>query len=127
MDLRVTTESDTFAYATSPLNFAGLEPEDLIFLVFPMALGSTMELQPLISTAMGIFCLWLYKEFTANQPSGFLSLWISAHIGYVLDWPLVQKSKIARGLALCLIKLVNKIWISNGMLPTPSYCNLYER
>jgi integral membrane sensor domain MASE1 len=127
MHLRVTTESDTFAYATSPLNFAGLEPEDLIFLVLPMAVGSTIELQPLLSTLMGVFCLWLYKEITANQPSGFMSLWISSNIGYMLDLPVVQKNKLLRRMTIRLIKLVNYIWISNGMLPTPSYCNLYER
>lgn len=127
MQLRVTTESDTYVYATSPLRIAGLDPEDFIVLLLPMAIGSTAELPPMASTAIGAFFLWLYKTLTANQPSGFLQVYISAHIGYLLETKLVKKNSLLRKLVLSGIKVVNKIWVSSGLLPTPSYCNLYER
>lgn len=127
MDLMVTTESDTYVYATSPISFAGLDPEDFLFGLIPMAMASTLGMQPLISVGVGGFCLWLWLQVTAGQPSGYLSDWIAAMVGYSLNWRICKRSKVARAVAKAAIKMINRFWIKNGLLPTPSYCNLYER
>jgi len=46
MHLRVTTESDTYVYATSPLRLAGLDPEDFIILALPVAVLNTVDVKP---------------------------------------------------------------------------------
>jgi len=102
MHLRVTTESDTYVYATSPLRLAGLDPEDFIILA-------------------------LYKSMTADQPSGFLSIAVSLAVGELLNNPVVQQIKPARALLQWMAVKINHLWITSGLLPLPSYCNLYER
>jgi len=95
--------------------------------MIPMAMASTVGLAPLASVACGGFSLWLYKKLTVNQPDGFLVLYVAAHIGGLLNRPLVKRNVVLRRLVLVLIRATNTIWIDSGLLPSPSYCNLYER
>lgn len=127
MRLRVTTESDTFAYATSPIRFAGLNQEDLLLFMIPMAMASTAGLAPLGSVGCGAFSLWLYKKLTADQPDGFLVLYVASNVGALLHHPVVKKNAALRRIVHGLIKFTNTLWIESGLLPSPSYCNLYER
>nr|WP_192963351.1 hypothetical protein [Pseudomonas fluorescens]CEK42159.1 hypothetical protein PQBR57_0206 [Pseudomonas fluorescens SBW25] len=127
MDLRVTTESDTFVYATSTLRIAGLDPEDFIILLLPLAVLNTAGFQPLVSTSVGIFCLWLYKNLTKEQPPGFLPLLFSHWAGAGYNLRLVQETPPLRNFFHWLVKKINNVWINNGLLPLPSYCNVYER
>lgn len=127
MHLRVTTESDTYVYATSTLRIAGLDPEDFIILILPMASLNTAGFQPVLCTFVGMFCLWLYKTLTGDQPPGFLPILFALWAGAGFNSRLVQNVKPLRAAAHFVVKVINKIWISNGLLPLPSYCNLYER
>jgi hypothetical protein len=127
MHLRVTTESDTYVYATSPLHIAGLDPEDFIILLFPMAVLNTFDVQPLVSTLSGAFCLWLYKSMTADKPKGFLPIMLSLWATSLLNTRFVQNNKPLRSLVQALVKTINTIWIKNGLLPLPGYCNSFER
>ncbi|WP_121498319.1 hypothetical protein [Pseudomonas aeruginosa] len=127
MHLRVTTESDTYVYATSPLRLAGLDPEDFIILALPVAVLNTVNVNPVICLLVGCFCLWLYKNMTAGQPSGFLSIAVSLGVGRLLNNPVVQQIKPARAVLQWTAVKINHIWITSGLLPLPSYCNLYER
>ena len=54
MKLRVTTESDTHAYATSPLNFGGFSKEDMLILILPMAAMHHITGEPLHEVGLGI-------------------------------------------------------------------------
>ncbi|NVL48721.1 hypothetical protein F2S72_01770 [Pseudomonas syringae pv. actinidiae] len=127
MDLRVTTETDTYVYATSTLRIGGLDPEDFIILILPMATLNTAGFQPVICTFVGIFCLWLYKTFTKDQPPGFLPVLFAIWAGASFNSRFVQSVPPLRKLFHWLVKLINNIWISHGLLPLPSYCNFYER
>tara|TARA_R110002124_G_scaffold128157_23_gene288781 strand:+ start:10124 stop:10510 length:387 start_codon:yes stop_codon:yes gene_type:complete len=127
MKLRVTEESDTYVYATSTLNFAGLEKEDMIICMFPMAMGSTLSFSPIVSFLSGIISLWLYKKVTKNQPSGFLILRCSLVIGSACNNRYIRKSKIALRFFKATNRAIDKMWIKSGLLPTPTNCNLYER
>lgn len=127
MRLRVTEESETYVYATSTLNFGGLAKEDLVLLMFPMALGSTASLSPLLSFGAGIFSLWLYKKVTSGKPEGFLVLYCSASLGGLCNVPLIKQTPFLLKLSTGLVKAVDQLWITSGLLPSPSYCNLYER
>jgi len=127
MDLRVTSESETFVYATSTLRIGGLDPEDYIFLLFPMATLNTVGFQPMGSLLAGIFCLWLYKQLTSHHPPGFLPTLLGIWAGELLHSRLGQQVPAIRRLALFIVRVVNRIWISSGLLPLPSYCKLYER
>lgn len=127
MNLRVTAESNTYVYASSTLQLAGLEPEDFLILVFPTASLNTAGFQPLLCVFVGIFCLWLYKSVTGEQPPGFLPILVSLGIGKLYRSRLVQNVKPLRQLIHKLVKAINNVWINSGLLPLPSYCNLYER
>lgn len=127
MDLRVTTESETFVYATSTLRIGGLDPEDYVFMLFPMAALNTAGFQPMGSFAAGIFCLWLYKQLTSHHPPGFLPTLLGIWAGQLLNSRLAQQVPIVYRLAFGIVRVVNRIWISSGLLPLPSYCKLYER
>ncbi len=95
--------------------------------MFPMAACSTAGFSPLVTLSIAIFCLWLYKKLTANQPEGFLVLKIASGFGMIINLPVVRDVPALRKVAMALIKGVNFVWINSGLLPTPSYCNLYER
>ena len=127
MDLRVTTESDTFVYASSTLKIAGLEPEDFVILVFPIAALNTVGVQPLLCLFAGGFCLWLYKQATAEQPPGFLPILFSISLGALYNSRFIQSVKPLRFVMHMLVKGINNLWIACGLLPLPSYCNRYER
>lgn len=127
MHLRVTTESDTYVYATSPLTIAGLEPEDFLVLALPIAVLKTADFNPFLSVMVGVGSLWLYKFMTADQPAGFLSVAFSLGMGRLLNSSAAQNIKPLRAILLWLVKNINNIWISCGLLPLPSYCNIYER
>lgn len=127
MRLRVTTESDTYAYATSPIKFMGLNQEDLLLFMIPMAAASTAGFVPLASVGVGGFSLWLYKKLTADQPDGFLVLYVASNVGLLLHKPFVYKNPVLNSALRGLIRFMNAIWIDSGLLPSPTYCNLYER
>lgn len=127
MDLRVTTETDTYVYATSTMRIGGLDPEDFVFLILPVAVLNTAGFQPVFSTFTGIFCLWLYKSLTKEQPPGFLPILFSTKAGDWYNSRLVQSIPPLRKFFHWLVKVINKVWISHGLLPLPSYCNHYER
>lgn len=127
MDLRVTQESDTYVYATSPLTVAGLDPEDFVMFALPMAIMKTMEVNPLINLAIAGFCLWLYKKMTAEQPPGFLPVAVGLKTAGLLRKPVIQQIKPVYKLLHWLIKIYNRIWIASGLLPLPNYCDRYER
>jgi len=127
MDLRVTEESDTYVYATSPLRLAGLDPEDYLMLGFPLAVLKTADINPIISLIVAGFCLWLYKKMTAEQPPGFLPVAVGIGAGKLLAKPVVQQVKPLYRALHWMVKKINDIWISSGLLPLPNYCNRYER
>lgn len=127
MHLRVTTESDTYVYATSPLRIAGLDPEDFLILAFPIAVLNTVDVNPIASLMVGFFCLWLFKQVTVDQPSGFLSVAFALFVGNLLNSQVVQQIPPLRNVLHWTVKKINSIWITSGLLPLPSYCNLYER
>lgn len=127
MDLRVTEESDTYVYATSPLRVGGLDPEDFIMFALPMALMKTAEWNPLLNLAVAGFCLWLYKKLTAEQPSGFLPVAVGLAVARLLAKPAIRKIPPVYKLLHLMIKLYNRVWISSGLLPLPNYCDRYER
>lgn len=127
MHLRVTTESDTYVYATSAMRIAGLDPEDFVIMLLPIALLNNFEVSPIVSLAVGIFCLWLFKTLTAHQPPGFLPVLVSSAVGQMLNHPIVQRTPFLRAIFTKAVRGLNSIWISAGLLPLPAYCNLYER
>lgn len=124
MHLRVTGESSTYAFATSPVNFGGLTQEDLLAFMFPLVIVSKTTGENLWAFAIAFFCLWLFKRLTRNQPQGFLALKASTLVGdlYVMtsEYPAVQKAIGKLG------RLSARIWIEFGLIPAPSYCNRYE-
>lgn len=127
MRLRVTAESDTFVYATSQLRLGGLSPEDLLFFLLPTAITNTAGLPPLGAMFIGGFCLWLYKKVTKDQPDGFLILLVSAKSGAILRVPFVANNPGLYRFFNVIVKGTNSFWIKSGLLPSPSYCNIYER
>jgi hypothetical protein len=127
MRLNVTSESDTFVYATSPISFGGLAKEDLLFWMIPMAFTKDVIVDdPLIAFCVGLFCLWFYKKVTAGQPEGYLILSASVKAA---QWP---KSVIAQRLPPVKIvfstlnKLITTVWLAAGSIPSPQHCNRYE-
>lgn len=127
MDLRVTEESDTYVYATSPLRVGGLDPEDFLMFALPMAILKTLDWNPLLNLLVAGFCLWLYKKLTADQPSGFLPVAVGLGVARLLGKPAVRNNPPVYKLLHWLIRLYNKVWISSGLLPLPNYCDRYER
>lgn len=126
MDLRTSIESDTYVYATSPINFAGLAKEDLLFWMVPMAVTKQLTEDSVLAFAVGVFCLWLYKKFTAKKPPSHLILASSVKIA---EW---EKKELVRSIPplwMLLKKLnliVSLVWRSVGLMPAPEYCNRYE-
>lgn len=127
MELRVTHETDTFAYATSPLRFAGLDPEDYLILGFPIAVMKTIGLNPILSLISAGFLLWLYKKMTAEKPPGFLSVAVASGLGRLLQKQAIKKIQPLYRVVHWAVKKINNIWVTSGLLPLPSYCNKYER
>lgn len=127
MDLRVTQESDTFVYATSPLRLGGLDPEDYLMFGFPIAVMKTMGLNPILSLIGAGFCLWLYKKMTAEKPPGFLSVAVANGLGRLLTKPAIKKVQPLYRVVHWAVKKINNIWITSGLLPLPNYCHKYER
>lgn len=127
MELRVTQESDTFPYATSPLRLAGLDPEDYLVLGFPIAVMKTMGLNPILSLISAGFLLWLYKKMTAEKPPGFLSVAVAIGLGKAIKNPSIKKIQPLYRLLHWAVKKINNIWVTSGLLPLPSYCHKYER
>lgn len=126
MRLRTTTDSDTYAYATSPLNFGGVEKEDLLFWMIPMAITNQIMDDPLYSFAMGCFCLWLYKRLTANTPAGHMVLRLSVWMGHLENGEFAEQYPVVQKAARGLNKFLTKLWLEVGLLPSPTYCNRYE-
>jgi len=127
MELRVTQETDTFVYATSPLRLAGLDPEDYLVAGFPLAVLKTAELNPILSLLIAGFCLWLYKEMSDEQPPGFLSVAVALFFGRLVANPAIQKVEPVYRVVHWTVKKINDIWISSGLLPLPNYSKRYER
>jgi hypothetical protein len=126
MRLRTTEERDTLVYATSPINFGGVEREDLVMWVIPLVIANKVTDDPLISFAIGCACLWFYKKATRNQPSGHLVLHASLLIGRWEQSELAAKVPAIKKPLTKLNKMLSKLWIDAGLLPSPTYCNRYE-
>lgn len=126
MRLRTTAESDTYAYATSPLNFGGLDQEDLFFWMIPMALGRNLGLDEFYSFAVGCFCLWLYKKMTMNMPQGHLVLRATVLMGEWENSDVAKRIPAIRKVCYTLNKFLTNLWLDKGLIPSPSYCNRYE-
>lgn len=126
MHLRTTTESDTYAYATSPLNFGGVEKEDLLFWMIPMAIANNIMDDPFYAFAVGCFCLWLYKRLTANTPPGHMVLRLSIVMGQLESGDLATMYPAVRKVARALNRFLTNLGLEVGLLPSPTYCNRYE-
>ncbi len=126
MDLRTSIESDTYVYATSPINFAGLAKEDLLFWMFPMAITRELTEDSVLSFLVGVFCLWFYKKLTAKKPPGHLILASSVLIAQWEKKDLVRSIPPLWTLLKKLNLLVSYVWRSVGLMPAPDYCNRYE-
>ncbi len=126
MHLRTTAESDTYAYATSPLNFGGVEKEDLLFWMIPMAIANNIMDDPFYAFAVGCFCLWLYKRLTANTPPGHMVLRLSIVMGQLESGDLATMYPAVRKVARALNRFLTNLWLEVGLLPSPTYCNRYE-
>ncbi|MDF9778806.1 hypothetical protein [Pseudomonas baetica] len=126
MRLRTTAESDTMAYATSPINFGGLEKEDLLIWLIPMAASNNLVDDSFLCFAIGCTTLWFYKKLTGKQPNGHLLLRASLFVGEALKSDFVVRLPALRIVLYRLNKMMSKLWIERGLLPSPTYCNLYE-
>ncbi|KIL03218.1 hypothetical protein EGJ28_16695 [Stutzerimonas xanthomarina] len=126
MRFRVTSESDTFVYATSPLNFGGLDKEDLFFWMVPMAITHNVTGESLLAFCVGGFCLWLYKRLTYGLPQGHLVLRINLLAGNWERSELAQRVPPLKRLLYWLNKRMAYMWLEKGLLPSPTYCNRYE-
>ena len=126
MKLRVTTESDTHAYATSPLNFGGFSKEDMLILILPMAAMHHITGEPLHEVGLGIGVLWVYKKLTMDQPEGHLAILISTAMGKLEHSEKIKKIKVLYSLVKFLNRQLSQVWISKGLLPSPTLCNVYE-
>ncbi|MGE8063968.1 hypothetical protein [Pseudomonas sp. NPDC089569] len=126
MRLRTTTESDTMAYATSPINFGGLELEDLLIWLIPMAVSNNIVDDSFYAFAIGCAALWFYKKITGKQPRGHLTLRASLLAGEALKSDFVARVPVLRIVLYRLNRMMSKLWIEKGLLPSPTYCNRYE-
>lgn len=127
MRLRTTAESDTYAYATSPLNFGGVEKEDLFFWMVPMAFTDQFITDdPFKAFLVGCFCLWLYKKLTEGTPPGHMGLRLSIGMGRLENSELAVQYPVVRKIARGLNKFLTTLWLEVGLLPAPTYCNRYE-
>jgi hypothetical protein len=126
MRLRTTEEFDTLAYATSPINFGGLEKEDLLIWLVPMAVTNNISDDGLLSFAVGCTVLWFYKKITANQPNGHLTLRASLKVGMWHKSDVAERLPVLKKLLTGLNKMLTSLWIEKGLLPSPTYCNRYE-
>lgn len=126
MRLRTTTDSDTFVYATSPLNFGGVEKEDLLTWMVPMAIANQFMDDPFYAFAVGCFCLWLYKRLTAGTPPGHMVLRLSVGMGRFEHSDFANQFPAAKKVIRFLNKFLNNLWLEVGLLPSPTYCNRYE-
>lgn len=127
MRLNTTTESDTFVYATSPISFGGIAKEDLAFWLLPMAITKEFVVNdPLIAFAVGGFCMWLYKKFTANEPEGHLILAMSVWVAKAGKSALATRIAPLGWILRKFNTLVNYGWFEAGLIPAPQYCNRYE-
>lgn len=126
MHLRVTDERDTFVYATSPISFGGLNKEDLVFWMVPMAATNNITQDSLLSFAVGCIVLWLYKKLTANQPEGHLILRGTVAIGLLEKSELAAQYPAIKTAARAINRLAAKVWLEKGLLPSHGFCNIYE-
>ncbi len=128
MHFRVTSEDerDTYAYATSPLNFGGLDKEDLFFWMVPMAITHNVTGDSLLSFGVGCFCLWFYKRLTWGLPQGHLLLRLNLLAGSWEQSELANQVPPLKVLFRWLNRKVSNAWIDIGLLPAPTYCNRYE-
>lgn len=126
MHLRVTGESDTFVYATSPISFGGLNQEDLLFWMAPMALVNNITGESMYAFLAGCFCLWFYKRLTRKKHAGFLLLKASVSIGKLQKSDLAMRFPALKTLARTLNNVSAKVWMDKGLLPSHTYCNVYE-
>lgn len=126
MRLRTTAESDTMAYATSPINFGGLEKEDLLIWLIPMAVSNNIVDDSFLCFAIGCSALWFYKKLTGKQPNGHLLLRASLAVGEALKSDLAVRLPALRIVLYRLNRMMSNLWIERGLLPSPTYCNRYE-
>jgi hypothetical protein len=125
--LRITDEVSTYVYATSPMKFGGVAKEDLIVLLVPMATLHSLGLAPLMSLFISLLILWTYLKATANQAEGFLVHWFSAHVGELKNVTFIKNTPPLLRLVKGLGNVMDKVWISSGLPPSPSNCDIYER
>lgn len=126
MRLRTTEEFDTLAYATSPINFGGLEKEDLLIWLVPMAITNNISDDGLLSFAVGCTVLWFYKKMTGDQPSGHLGLRVSLLVGEWQKSDIAARHPVLKKVLTGLNKILTSLWIDKGLIPSPNYCNRYE-
>lgn len=126
MRLNVTSESDTYVYATSPINFGGVSKEDLLFWMVPMAAVKQLSDDSLLGFAVGCFTLWLYKKATSDKPEGYLVLAISVWVGNGEQSDLAKRIPFIGRVLRNLNRLLATIWLEVGSLPSPQFCNRYE-
>ena len=126
MRLNVTSESDTFVMATSPISFGGVSKEDLLFWMIPMGVTKQITEDSILAFAVGLFCLWLYKKATADKPQGHLILSISLKMGQWENSEFANNTPPIKATLRALNKLLASIWLDVGLLPSPTFCNRYE-
>lgn len=126
MRLNVTSESDTYAMATSPLSFGGISKEDLLFWMIPMGITKQITEGSILAFGVGLFCLWLYKKATADKPQGHLILSISLKMGEWEQSDFVTRTPPLKVTLRKLNKLLASIWLDVGLIPSPTFCNKYE-
>lgn len=126
MRLRVTEEHETYVYATSPVKFGGLAKEDLLFWMVPMAITQNIFGGALLPFSVGCFCLWLYKRLTAHKPEGYLILKVSVVMGNLENSAFASEYPAVKTMAGGLNRLGAKVWFDKGLIPSHSYCNIYE-
>ncbi|SED27405.1 hypothetical protein SAMN05216178_6567 [Pseudomonas saponiphila] len=126
MRLNVTSESDTYAMATSPLSFGGISKEDLLFWMIPMGITKQITEGSILAFGVGLFCLWLYKKATADKPQGHLILSISLKMGEWEQSDFVTRTPPLKVTLRKLNKLLASIWLEVGLIPSPTFCNKYE-
>lgn len=126
MQLRTTEDYDTHPYATSPLNFGGVEKEDLFWWLIPMTIGHHVFDDPIYSFMLGTVCLWFYKQLTRNTPPGHMVLRASIWMGEWHNSKLADEYPPLKSVLRFLNRMMTGVWLELGLPPSPTYCKLYE-
>lgn len=126
MYVRTTRERDTHPYATSPLNFGGVEKEDLFWWLVPMVFGHHAFEDPIYSFVLGTVVLWFYKQLTKNTPPGHMVLRASVWMGEWENSALAEQVPVLKRVFRKVNRIMTNVWLELGLPPSPTYCNRYE-